>query len=114
MVLCLDNIADGKGRAMKYLNRAIMAQEAPARWAEQHRRYADDEEMWKTAALQALPSRERTPERIAEIVGDDSLTQLVCDNCKEVVADAVHFEADYNNIRLCFSCLEGAFKLRPT
>ena len=98
---------------MKYVNRATMAQEAPARWAKQYRRYANDVEMWRTAALQALTPRERTPERIAEIVGDDNWTRLFCDHCEEVVAEAVHFETDYNSIRLCFSCLEAAFKLKP-
>lgn len=98
---------------MKYVNRAVMAQEAPARWAEQYRRYTDDEQMWKTAALQALTPRERTPERIAEIIGDDNWAQIFCDHCEEVVSEAVCFEMHYKAIRLCFPCLEAAFKLKP-
>lgn len=98
---------------MRYVNRAVLAQEAPDRWAEQHRRYADDEKMWKTAALLALTPEERMPARIAEIIGNDSWTRVVCDQCKEDVEEAIQFETDGNSMRLCLFCLEAALKLKP-
>ena len=92
------------------------AQAAPQRWRDQyglppkgseHRRIGDE--------LAALPKAERTPPRIAAIIGNDSWSVVECDQCGKCVPVAVTVgqPPDYetSTATICEPCLRRALAL---
>lgn len=92
------------------------AQAAPQRWADQYGRWDRDSEHHRIGKkLAALPKAERTPARIAEIIGNDSWAVVECDQCgKRVpVAVTVGQPPDYetSTATICEPCLRRALAL---
>jgi hypothetical protein len=104
---------------MKAITRKQVCQGAPERYAKQYppgRDYSihrsDPEEVRE--ALLALEPQERTPERIAEIVGNGTWTVLECDECGASVDWVCHFGGDHYDgpsAIVCIDCLTDAVKL---
>ena len=93
-----------------------LAQDAPQRWASQYASWDRGSEHHRIGKkLAALPKSERTPARIAEIIGNDSWSVVECDQCgKRVpVAVTVGQQPDYetSTATICEPCLRRALAL---
>lgn len=93
------------------------ARKAPQRWDEHYRGWSSRDYHKKriTAELLALPEADRTPERIAAIIGNDSWSAVECDQCGERVPVAVTVgqPPDYESstATICEPCLRRALAL---
>ena len=93
-----------------------LAQDAPRRWAAQYSGWDRSSEHHRIGKkLAALPKAERTPARIAEIIGNDSWAVVECDQCGERVPAAVTVgqQPDYetSTATICEPCLRRALAL---
>lgn len=94
------------------------AKSAPERWAAQYGREPKDSR-WGivTTTLLALPVEERTPDRIASIIGNRSWSTINCDQCGNEVSLAVVVgqmpDYDVPSATLCEDCLRAALALFP-
>lgn len=93
-----------------------LAQAAPQRWAAQYSGWERDSEHHRIGRkLAALPKAERTPARIAEVIGNDSWSVVECDQCGKRVPVAVtvgrspYYET--STATICEPCLRRALAL---
>ena len=93
-----------------------LAQDAPQRWAAQYPgRDRGSEHHRIGKKLAALPKADRTPARIAAIIGNDSWAVVECDQCGKRVSVAVTVgqPPDYetSTATICEPCLRRALAL---
>ncbi|WP_372570405.1 hypothetical protein [Ruegeria jejuensis] len=84
---------------------------APKRWAQRYAGYqgsGSDEKQRITEKLNGLTLEERTPERIDQIIGNDTWTRVSCDLCDDSVERAAALSDGINDLLVCESCLRAA------
>ena len=97
---------------MKIITRQDVLQGVPARWREQYP--TSREEIYKKL-LAIIDSGNYTESQIDAIIGNDSWTSLVCDECDQEAELIIHLgeEPDYESktLFLCLACLKKAQEL---
>lgn len=99
---------------MMVIYRAEVIAGAPDRWAHQYERYGRETDKGvKTTLLAALKGTRFTAEQVDKIIGNETWTELKCDECEqnsEAVVRITHFDDD---VSLCALCLAHAVTLLP-
>ncbi len=90
----------------------------PVRWHEQYRNYQRKDAAEKAAISRQLDDLDLetvTAKKIAAVIGNDSWTEIHCDECDKNVNVAVRVgqEPDYqsNTATVCVPCLKKALRL---
>lgn len=88
---------------------------APDRWEAQYADYTGSDVSGKTRiteALKALPAADVTKENVDLIIGNESWTRLVCDQCQQDSDVLANFDgcSEYP-VSICLKCLKKANRL---
>jgi len=105
-----------KDGAMKLITWRGKIRNVAKSWAAQYRNTTDASKKEVLAQLKILDTEKATIEDVAQIIGNDSWTRLICDECGEAVQAVVMVgqEPDYDSatVYLCKSCalkVQGLF-----
>jgi hypothetical protein len=74
------------------------------RWREQYPK--EKEDVYKK--LKSLNLETASEKEVSDIIGNDSWTNIMCDECEKDVGAVYHLECYEQNIRICLWCLKRA------
>jgi hypothetical protein len=107
---------------MKLITANQIAKTVPEKWAEAYRNYRSalpgDAEQKQAITLKLSELKNPTPKKVAEIIGNDSWTDIYCFECGEDhLPEAVEFDNafgddDTDSFTLCFGCIKDAGTLK--
>lgn len=99
---------------MKVYTRQDLANLVPARYAAVYDsgKYGESHQL-KSAELKMLPTP-IDPDKVDRIIGNDSWTQVRCDECGEYRGGYVAIGNDETCVSLCFECARQIQSLLPT